>query len=109
MRKQLEGLLQLHAEKKALAVLLENNESELNVYMVLETCLDCHEFFKSASLWLGRSIQLHQCSINHTFTNGCCSCEKRWCWKARLTPAGTEEAEAATVGGKPEKKKRRFD
>merc|ERR1712224_796344 len=85
-RKQQEDSLKLHAEKKALAVLLARGEAELNVSIEFNACIDCHAFFKSASLLLGRRIQLRQPKMVHMFIDGCCSCSDEWRWEARLTP-----------------------
>ena len=87
--------MQLHAEKKALAVLLSHGEAQLSVSINFNACIDCHEFFKTSSQMLGRCILLQQPKITHTFTDGHCSCNDRWSWEARLTPA--KEAGAQTV------------
>eukprot|EP00747_Dinoflagellata_sp_TGD_P122577 gnl/TRDRNA2_/TRDRNA2_173653_c10_seq7.p1 gnl/TRDRNA2_/TRDRNA2_173653_c10~~gnl/TRDRNA2_/TRDRNA2_173653_c10_seq7.p1 ORF type:complete len:253 (-),score=37.71 gnl/TRDRNA2_/TRDRNA2_173653_c10_seq7:94-852(-) len=76
--------LQLHAEKKALAFLLTNGESELDVSIEFNACADCHEFFKSTSLLFGRTIRLRQPRMVHTFLDGCCSCKDQWRWESRL-------------------------
>jgi len=88
-RKQQEDSLKLHAEKKALAVLLMCGEVELNLAIEFSACMDCHEFFKKLSLLVHRRIQLHQVEpkMVHIFTNGHCSCSDRWRWEARLTPS----------------------
>eukprot|EP00747_Dinoflagellata_sp_TGD_P122575 gnl/TRDRNA2_/TRDRNA2_173653_c10_seq4.p1 gnl/TRDRNA2_/TRDRNA2_173653_c10~~gnl/TRDRNA2_/TRDRNA2_173653_c10_seq4.p1 ORF type:complete len:296 (-),score=60.17 gnl/TRDRNA2_/TRDRNA2_173653_c10_seq4:28-786(-) len=83
---QQERSLQLHAEKKALAEMLNCGESELTVSINFYACMDCHEFFKSASLLLGRDIELRQPKLVHTFKEGRCSCKDRWRWEARLAP-----------------------
>ena len=60
-REQQEESLKLHAEKKALAMLLSNNvEDELSISINFNACMDCHEFFKISSQMLGRRIQLRQ-------------------------------------------------
>lgn len=82
-RMQDEGLL-LHAEKKALAVLFACGEAQLNVLINFNACIDCHEFFKSASLLFGRTIRLSQIRKIHTLSNGRCSCKDSWRWEARL-------------------------
>ena len=79
--------MQLHAEKKALAVLLAHGEAKLSISINFNACIDCHEFFKASSQMLGHRILLHQPKITHTFTDGHCSCNDRWRWEARLTPA----------------------
>ena len=84
---QQEGSLQLHAEKKALAMLLSHGEDELSVSINFNACVDCHEFFKISSQMLGRRIQLHQPQMTHTFIDGNCSCNDRWSWEARIAPA----------------------
>ena len=88
-RARQERSLQVHAEKKALAVLLleevhagaeRDHESEgevgeeLDVTISCDACADCHAFFKSASLMLGRTIILSQPRMVHTFADGRCSC-----------------------------------
>merc|ERR1711869_31024 len=86
-RKQQEQSLQLHAEQKALAILLSHGEDELSISINFNACTDCHEFFKIASQMLGHRIQLCQPQITHTFTDGNCSCNDWWSWEARLKPA----------------------
>ena len=84
---QLEESLKLHAEKKALAMLLSNNvEDELSISINFNACMDCHEFFKISSQMLGRRIQLRQPKMTHTFSAGNGSCNDQWSWEARLTP-----------------------
>merc|ERR1712193_524104 len=85
--KQQEESLQLHAEKKALAMLLSHGEDELRVSINFNACMDCHEFFKISSKILSNRIQLRQPQMTHTFIDGNCSCNDRWSWEARLTPA----------------------
>ena len=47
---QQEESLKMHAEKKALAVLLSNNGmDELSISINFNACMDCHEFFKVSS------------------------------------------------------------
>ena len=82
---QQEGSLQLHAEKKALAILLAHGEAELDVSIEFNACTDCHEFFKSSSLLFERTIRLRQPRMVHTFFDGQCSCNDRWRWEARQT------------------------
>ena len=79
----------LHAEKKALAMLLACGEAKPDLAVEINACMDCHEFFKKSSLLLRRQIQLRQLrqsKIVHTFIDGCCSCDDGWRWEARLTP-----------------------
>ena len=96
-----ERSLQVHAEKKALAVLLLCSSSggdgggrikeatdpaserdaplaPLEVSISCATCADCHAFFASASLLLGRPIRLSQPRMDHMFANGRCSCNGNW-------------------------------
>merc|ERR1712072_1511316 len=68
-------------------MLLSHGEDELSVSINLHACMDCHEFFKVSSQLLGRRILLRQPQMTHTFTDGNCSCNDRWSWEARLTPA----------------------
>ena len=99
---QLEESLKLHAEKKALAMLLSNNvEDELSISINFNACMDCHEFFKISSQMLGRRIQLHQPQMTHTFSAGNCSCNDQWSWEARLTPAMRIIAAAKPEGDVP--------
>merc|ERR1712032_398061 len=88
-RKEQEKSLQLHAEKKALGVLLLHGEAELDVSINFNACMDCHEFFKVSSQLFGRMIQLRQPKMIHAFNDGCCSCADRWRWEAMFTPAKT--------------------
>merc|ERR1712187_392810 len=85
--KEQEKSLQLHAEKKALGVLLSHGEAKLDVSINFNACIDCHEFFKVSSQLLGRMIQLRQPKMTHTFVAGNCSCNDWWSWEARLTLA----------------------
>merc|ERR1712224_222253 len=96
VRKQQEAKLQLHAEKKALAMLLSHGEDELSVSINFNACMDCHEFFKISSHLVGRLILLRQPYMTHIFTDGNCSCNDRWSLEARLTPA-TRSAAAAKL------------
>ena len=85
-RERQEESLKLHAEKKALAMLLSNNgEDGLSISINFNACTDCYEFFKISSQMLGRRIQLRQPQMTHTFIAGNCSCNDRWSWEARLT------------------------
>ena len=104
MRKQQEELLKLHAEKKALATLLSNGENKLSISINFNACMDCHEFFKVSSQKLGREIQLRQPQMTHTFIAGSCSCNDRWSWEARLTPAMRTAAAAKPKGGRTKSK-----
>eukprot|EP00747_Dinoflagellata_sp_TGD_P170807 gnl/TRDRNA2_/TRDRNA2_203323_c0_seq1.p1 gnl/TRDRNA2_/TRDRNA2_203323_c0~~gnl/TRDRNA2_/TRDRNA2_203323_c0_seq1.p1 ORF type:complete len:239 (-),score=34.05 gnl/TRDRNA2_/TRDRNA2_203323_c0_seq1:5-721(-) len=78
--KQQEMSLQLHPEKKALAMLLIHGEAQLTVSIEFHACVDCHELFKRSSLLLGRSIHLYQTRLSHTFADDRCSCSDRWRW-----------------------------
>ena len=82
--KQQESSLMLHAEKKALAMLLACGDVGMDVSIEFNACMDCHEFYKSSALLLRRSIQLHQPTMVHMVTDGFCSCKDRWRWEARL-------------------------
>merc|ERR1712139_59673 len=75
---QQELSLQLHAEKKALAILFAHGEDKLDVSIKFNACMDCHEFFKSSSLLFGRTIRLRQPKMVHTFFDGQCSCKDQW-------------------------------
>ena len=94
--------MKLHAEKKALAVLLSHNvEDELSISINLNACMDCHEFFKISSQMLGRRILLRQPRMTHTFSAGNCSCNDQWSWEARLTPEIRRAAAAKPKGDAP--------
>lgn len=73
-RQQQEQSLKLHAEKKALAMLLVCSEAELHVVINFHACMDCHELFKKSSLLLHHTIQLRQPRMVHAVIAGCCSC-----------------------------------
>ena len=94
--------MKLHAEKKALATLLSHGEDQLSVSINFNACMDCHEFFKISSQMLGRRIQLRQPQMTHTFIAGNCSCNDRWSWEARLTPAMRTAAAAKANAPNPE-------
>ena len=85
MCEQQEESLKLHAEKKALAMLLSHGEEDLSVSINFNACIDCHEFFKVSSQMLGRRIQLHQPQMTHTFIAGKYTCHTQWSWEAKLT------------------------
>jgi len=85
--KQQKVSLQLHPEKRALAVLLASREARLIVNIEFNMCMDCHAFFKSSALLLGRSTQVCQSRMAHTFADHRCSCDDRWCWEVRLMSA----------------------
>ena len=93
--------LNVHAEKKALAMLLSNGEDELTIYINFNASMDCHEFFKISSQMLGRRIQLRQPQMTHTFSAGNCSCNDQWSWEARLTPEIRRAAAAKPKGDAP--------
>ena len=75
--------MQLHAEKKALAILFAHGEDKLDVSIKFNACMDCHEFFKSSSLLFGDTIRLRQPRMVHTFFDGQCSCKDLWRWETR--------------------------
>lgn len=93
-REEQERMLQQHAEKKALTVLVSHGEAELNVSINFNACMDCHEFFKVSSQLLRRKILLCQPKMTHTFADGHCSCNDWWRWEARLAIAGVAIAAA---------------
>eukprot|EP00747_Dinoflagellata_sp_TGD_P128752 gnl/TRDRNA2_/TRDRNA2_174592_c9_seq23.p1 gnl/TRDRNA2_/TRDRNA2_174592_c9~~gnl/TRDRNA2_/TRDRNA2_174592_c9_seq23.p1 ORF type:complete len:247 (+),score=42.74 gnl/TRDRNA2_/TRDRNA2_174592_c9_seq23:695-1435(+) len=84
-KKQQEASLQLHAEKKALTVLLACAADELIVSIGFNACTDCHDALKNAALLLGRRIYLRQPKMVHAFADGSCSCNDRWRWEARIS------------------------
>eukprot|EP00747_Dinoflagellata_sp_TGD_P212339 gnl/TRDRNA2_/TRDRNA2_85442_c0_seq1.p1 gnl/TRDRNA2_/TRDRNA2_85442_c0~~gnl/TRDRNA2_/TRDRNA2_85442_c0_seq1.p1 ORF type:complete len:194 (+),score=24.01 gnl/TRDRNA2_/TRDRNA2_85442_c0_seq1:83-664(+) len=86
--KQQEGSLQMHAEKKALCVLLTCSEGDLLMSIEFNACIDCHKWFKNCALTYGCRIQLKQPKLVHTFTDGDCSCRDRWRWEARIQLQG---------------------
>ena len=101
-REQQEESLKLHAEKKALAMLLSNDgEDELSISINFNACMDCHAFFKISSQMLGRRIQLRQPHMTHTFSAGNCSCNDQWSWEARLTPEIRRAVTAKPKGDAP--------
>ena len=103
--------MQRHAEKKALAALVSNEEAKLNVSINFKSCMDCHEFFKVSSSLLGRRIHLLEPKLTHKFIDGRCSCQGRWRWEARFALAKPavaivwgEERETDTVEAKKRRK-----
>jgi len=66
--------LKFHAEKKALAKLLLENASELEMRVNIKVCMDCHLFLKHASKVLGRKITVFEKARMHVFHDGQCSC-----------------------------------
>eukprot|EP00747_Dinoflagellata_sp_TGD_P128750 gnl/TRDRNA2_/TRDRNA2_174592_c9_seq16.p1 gnl/TRDRNA2_/TRDRNA2_174592_c9~~gnl/TRDRNA2_/TRDRNA2_174592_c9_seq16.p1 ORF type:complete len:272 (+),score=53.05 gnl/TRDRNA2_/TRDRNA2_174592_c9_seq16:200-1015(+) len=82
---QQQNSLQLHAEKKALTVLLACAADELIVSIGFNACTDCHDALKNAALLLGRRIYLRQPKMVHAFADGSCSCNDRWRWEARIS------------------------
>ena len=93
--------MKLHAEKKALAMLLSNGEAELSISINFNACMDCHEFFKISSQTFGVRIKLRQPQMTQTFFAGNCSCNDRWSWEARLKPAIETAAAAKPKGNTP--------
>ena len=75
---QQESSLQLHAKRQAQAALLSLGKAELNVSINFNTCVDCHEFFKSSSMMLDCRIQLRQPKTLD-----------QWRLEARLSPAAS--------------------
>ncbi|KAH8060641.1 hypothetical protein JL722_4753 [Aureococcus anophagefferens] len=67
-----EASLLHHAEKKALAALLEAGADEdLLVEINFQMCADCHAFFKSASSALGRTLTVREAKkTTHVFEGG---------------------------------------
>jgi hypothetical protein len=86
-----EASLLHHAEKKALAALLEAGADEdLLVEINFQMCADCHAFFKSASRALGRKLTVREAKkTTHVFEGGACSCGDAWRWEARHVGAGS--------------------
>ena len=86
---QQEASLMLHAEKKALAVLLHAEKDAspsplLEIAINFNACIDCHDYFKAASRLLpGRTLRLVQPKMTHSFVDGACSCADMWRWEAR--------------------------
>ena len=82
-----------HAEKKALAQLLIDEEKNgnknapsfapLSVEINFKMCADCHDFFKGASACLGRRITVKEPTMLHVFEDGECSCNDSWRWEER--------------------------
>ena len=88
-----ESSLRHHAEKKALAALLERDganaaaDQDLALAVNIKVCADCHEFFKGAALLLGRTIRVQEPGLLHVFAGGGCSCLDEWRWEERVRQA----------------------
>ena len=83
-----EASLLQHAEKKALAALLDDPDAggsagPLLVEINFKMCADCHAFFKACSEALGRTLSVREPSTTHIFADGACSCKDAWRWEAR--------------------------
>eukprot|EP01083_Nonionella_stella_P309395 1095640_1 len=75
-KKSRELHLKYHAEKKALAVLLQNgydHEANLSVAISLKICKDCHQFFGAMSRFYGRTITCYDTNGKHVFIDGVCT------------------------------------
>ena len=66
--------LKFHAEKKALADLLRKGTNDLTMRVNIGVCVDCHSFLAHASQLLGRTIEVLEPSVKHTFHENTCSC-----------------------------------
>eukprot|EP01084_Bolivina_argentea_P062285 113889_1 len=70
--------LKSHAEKKALAILLNQTEhcEYIKIYVSMRMCMDCHNFFKLISKCYKRTIECVDPKKQHIFKNGqCLSCD----------------------------------
>ena len=68
-------LLRNHAEKKALAFLLEQSSQDLVVNVNMRMCADCHRFYAAVSKRVtSRLIVCNDRHSQHRFQNGECSC-----------------------------------
>jgi len=74
-KERMDTSLLFHAEKKALAILLEAGEHNPRITVNLRMCIDCHEFFKEASGYLGVPITVVDLQTTHQFRWGSCSCK----------------------------------
>merc|ERR1712228_727748 len=62
--------LKYHAEKKALAILLhddDNNDNDINIAISLKMCRDCHDFFAAMSLYSQRTLTCFDTNGKHVF------------------------------------------
>jgi pentatricopeptide repeat protein len=76
--------LTYHAEKKALALLLQS-PAPICMHVNCKMCRDCHTAFECTSALHGRELRVvdgvHDDlsgGFLHVFTNGVCSCARRW-------------------------------
>jgi len=83
-KQQQKKSLRHHAEKKALSEMLAHGCESLEIGVNFHMCVDCHAFFKGASLSLGRRIEVREPSVLHRFNEGACSCNDQWRWEARF-------------------------
>ncbi len=70
-------LVHYHAERKAVALLLEKNpqENTFEIWMNLSMCKNCHWFFECLSSHLsGRTFRVMAKDTLHNFQGGTCSC-----------------------------------
>ena len=68
--------LKYHAEKKALAILLNQSDlhdAELSVTVSMKMCRDCHNFFGAMSKYTQRQIKCIDPEMEHLFENGKCT------------------------------------
>ena len=64
-----------HAEKKALAFLLNQKVNDIEICVNMRMCRDCHSFFKAVSRYYHHvSIQCVDPRTRHRFKNGECTC-----------------------------------
>ena len=95
--------LESHAEKKALADLLNSDAKELEISINFRMCVDCHAFMKGASRLLGRAVLVREPKLLHSFADGVCSCNDRWRWEEsargpRSSNAGSNGSAAPRAG-----------
>mmetsp|Transcript_127829 Transcript_127829/g.238992 ORF Transcript_127829/g.238992 Transcript_127829/m.238992 type:complete len:247 (+) Transcript_127829:48-788(+) len=96
--------LALHAEKKALSDLLRREmvhwgekgkqswkKLDLRMDVNFHVCVDCHDYFKAASLLLAREIHVREPKMTHHFDKGWCTCNDLWRWEERARKRRVEE------------------
>ena len=62
--------LKSHSEKKALAILLEHDQHNIEIRVSMRMCGDCIEFFKIVSQYYQRDITCIDPKTVHKFVNG---------------------------------------
>mmetsp|Transcript_43746 Transcript_43746/g.82032 ORF Transcript_43746/g.82032 Transcript_43746/m.82032 type:complete len:217 (+) Transcript_43746:56-706(+) len=101
---KLTASLALHAEKKAFSDILRReghhwgekgkqgwHKMELRLDINFHVCVDCHDYFKAASLLLARDIWVREPKMTHHFHKGWCTCNDLWRWEERARKRRVEE------------------